>query len=374
MLRRVALAALALLGCGGHTLDAVTGESCLEGPEQAACALPSWPNEYSRANSDSWLSAHHDALRVIRPRVLVLNFHNALPLAKVREVAERQIDALADGSRYHGYKDADAPPFLRYELLDVIDLTDRPPPSNWAFPSSTKVPLDSEGGFDLSALFTPRFDALYQQRDENDQPLGLCALFERGVINELWLAVGDPEREPASMVECKARYNADNRRRDGSLRGTSHSEECARFPLCGASVRIAHLSPVRGLGCDLLVRGWAIRGSLRTIPYLAENAQAFLDECGDPEFPPNATARWDFENRSVVQARCAHYGLRDAPDGSDRREPYSFDTLASLAARYPADCGGPWQVYWRQNMPGLDNRAIAADGTPMKNWWPFLFY
>ena len=61
---RVALAALALFGCGAETLDAVTGESCLEGPEQAACALPSWPNAYSRANSDAWLSAHHDGLRV----------------------------------------------------------------------------------------------------------------------------------------------------------------------------------------------------------------------------------------------------------------------------------------------------------------------
>jgi hypothetical protein len=374
MRTRVGLAALALLSCDGRTLDAVTGASCLEQPEQAACALPSWPNEYSRANSDAWLPAHHDALRVIKPRVLVLDFHNDLSVAQVRQVAQRQIDALADSSRYHGYKAADAEAFLQYELLDVIDLTDRPPPSSWAFSSSTKVPLNAEGTFDLAALFSPRFDALYQQRDQEQQPLGLCALFERGVINELWLAVGDPAREPASMVECKARYGADNRRRDGRLQGTSHSDECARFPVCGASVRIAHLSPLRGLGCDLLVRGWAIRGSLRNIPYLAANAQAFMDECGDPEFPPNATEKWDFENRTVVQARCAHYGLRDAADASDLREPYSFATLAALAARYPADCGGPWQVYWRQNMPGLDNRATDADGKPMKNWWPFLFY
>jgi hypothetical protein len=295
-------------------------------------------------------------------------------VAQVRQVAQRQIDALADSSRYHGYQDSDAKAFLQYELLDLIDLTDRTPPANWGFASSTKVPLNAEGTFDLPALFSSRFDAVYQQRGEDGQPLGLCALFEQGVINELWLAVGDAEREPPSMVECKARYDDDNRRRDQQLVGTSFSDQCARFPRCGVSVRIAHLSPVRGLGCDLLVRGWAMRGSLRAIPYLAANAQAFLDECGDPEFPPNATERWDFENRTVVQARCAHYGLRDAPDGSDRREAYSFDTLSSLTGRYPADCGGPWQVYWRQNIPGLDNRAIAADGKPMKNWWPFLFY
>jgi hypothetical protein len=35
---------------------------------------------------------------------------------------------------------------------------------------------------------------------------------------------------------------------------------------------------------------------------------------------------------------------------------------------------GGWQTYLRQSMPGYDNPAFAEDGTPMKNWWPFLFY
>jgi hypothetical protein len=35
---------LALTACGTRVLDAVTGSSCLELPEQAACAAPEWPN------------------------------------------------------------------------------------------------------------------------------------------------------------------------------------------------------------------------------------------------------------------------------------------------------------------------------------------
>jgi len=38
------------------------------------------------------------------------------------------------------------------------------------------------------------------------------------------------------------------------------------------------------------------------------------------------------------------------------------------------DCMGAWLVYWRQNMPGLDNQQKDGFGKPMKNWWPFLFY
>jgi hypothetical protein len=156
--------------------------------------------------------------------------------------------------------------------------------------------------------------------------------------------------------------------------GTANGETSSLIPLCGVTVRIAHQSPIRGLGCDQLERGSAIRGSTRAFPYMANNARSFFNVCGDSEFPPNASGRDDFENRTPAPAVCAHYGLGDAPDGSDLRESYSFDTLAALAMRYTSDCGAPWQVYWRQSMPGLDNMAIGADGKAMKNWWPFLFY
>jgi hypothetical protein len=364
-----------LLGCGRERIAAVTGASCSDAPEQDVCALPLWPNAYSSANSDAWLSAHHDALRELRPRVLVLDFHNEQTSAQVRRVAERQIDALAEGSRYHGYADADAPAFVRYQLLDVIDLKDKPPPAGWRFSSSTRVPLNEDDRFDLRALFGAKFAAIYGYTSDTGEPLPLCTLFERGILNELWLAVGDdPAREPPSMIECKARYDESGRRVGNDWVGTANGEFCSLLPLCGVSVRIAHLSPIRGLGCDLLVRGWAIRGSPRAIPYMAANARNFFDVCGDSEFPPNAMGRDDFESRTPAPAVCAHYGMRDAPDGGDLREAYSFDTLASLATRYTSDCGAPWQVYWRQSMPGLDNLAIGADGEPMKNWWPFLFY
>jgi hypothetical protein len=353
----------------------VTGGSCEERPEQAACALPVWPNEHSSANSDAWLAAHHDALRELRPRVLVLDYHNERDAEQVRAVAETQIDALAEGSRYRAYVDDSAPSMLHYQLLDVIDLKDRPPPADWSFPSSSRVPLNDANSFDLRVLFGPEYAEIYGFRGDDGQPLDLCQLFERGILNELWLAVGDgePGREPSSMIECKAPYGEDGRRVEGALVGTSHAEDCATLPPCGVTLRIAHLSPVRGVGCDLLVRGWGIRGSPRAIPYLERNGRAFLEECGDPEYPPNSSEKWDFENTTSVEARCAHYGLRDGEDGEDLREPYSAATVAALAERYP-DCGGGWQIYWRQSIPGLDNPALAEDGAPMKNWWPFLFY
>jgi hypothetical protein len=111
----------------------------------------------------------------------------------------------------------------------------------------------------------------------------------------------------------------------------------------------------------------------------------FVPGCGTAHFPPNARFEWDYDNTQSVRSRCEHYGMRDgaggmageAGAGSDLLAGYSSDmaAVAALTAQYGDDgCGGGWQIYYRQSMPGLHNQARAVDGSPMKNWWPFLFY
>lgn len=423
----LAVALTSLGACSDRALHAVTGASCVERPEPAVCAQDSWPNEYSSSNSDDWLVAHGDGLREMRPRVRVLDFHNPLSLEQMRDEAHALIAALAEGSRYHGYADPAAPPFLNYELLDIVDLRDPAPPASWTSTSSSRVPLNAEGAFDVAALFTPAYTEAMGVADPDDpaRNLDLCEQFERGVIHELWLAVGDgtPGREPPPMIECKPQRDAAGQRIVG-LVGTSASALCALLPPCGVTMRIAHLSPLRDVGCDLLVRGWAIPGSMRAIPYLERNGARFFNAdldtryqapvvswlelcgsddvpclnypnatsvesalpagpafrlegygqgCGSPEFPANATFMWDWANPLEVESRCEHYALGDGPSGEDLPSLYSYARVQHLAEIY-TDCGGPWQIYWRQNIPGLANRARDLDGAPMKNWWPFLFY
>ena len=35
-----------------------------------------WPNSVSRANSDPWLAENHDKIKLMRPRLLLINFSN----------------------------------------------------------------------------------------------------------------------------------------------------------------------------------------------------------------------------------------------------------------------------------------------------------
>ncbi len=81
--------------------------------------------------------------------------------------------------------------------------------------------------------------------------------------------------------------------------------------------------------------------------------------------------------------------MGDGTSGADAPDLYTTDKTSAAGAQLDAlttaldlpaplpdatDCGGGWQVYLRQSVPGLGNHAHDASGLPMKNWWPFMFY
>ena len=108
------------------------------------------------ANSDPWIVSHHDSITQMLPRVLVLNFANGVTSDAALATAQRQVNAIAEGSRYHGYSDPKAPVFLSYQIARVVDLTDHPVPAGWTNPSSTQLPVTPNGSFDPLALFSAR--------------------------------------------------------------------------------------------------------------------------------------------------------------------------------------------------------------------------
>jgi len=388
----------------------------------------SWPTTSHGANSDPWLVGHRGVITQMQPRVLVLDFQNGVTVDSARATATRQIAAIAEGSRYHAYVDTAAPVFLQYQIAKVVDLTDATPPLGWTNPSSTRLPTTPTGEFDPQALFSSAFADLYAFPDPAtpSRSLSLCELFEQGIINEVWIQDGEvpPRRAPLSL-ERKQTY-------DGSETAVSGTFEPAAGGgggvldnvVCSVTVRFAHLDGVRGPGCDLEVRGWEIESMWAALPSLRTDALAFLNHdfkkrfsvsfdswgdicdtggtlciqyptaesargtdlngtpwsispflqgCGSTKFPPNASATGDMVNMTPVDSRCEHFGLGDGANGGDAYEPYTAATVATLDQMFP-DCGGGWQIYWRQSIPGYGTQAHSFDGTPMKNWWPLLFY
>jgi hypothetical protein len=426
--KRLLLAPLALaIGCS-RIVDAVSPDDCAARLADPDCAPTGWPTDGHSANSDPWLPIHHDVLTSLAPRVLILNFANAASPDDTQRAAAAQIAALAEGSRPHGYRDAGAAPFLRYQIVKVVDLADHPAPSGWSHPSSTQLPTTPAGAFDTQALFSAQFAPRYGFPDpaQPDRALSLCELFEQGIVNELWIQDDEPDVRRAPLyLERKQEYDDRGRAIADSFAACAGGPGgCLDDIICGVTVRLAHLDRMRGPGCDLEVRGWGLEGMWDALPGWHADADAFLNRdfdrrfgvrfaswsaicdqsgtpcvsypsptraagsypdgtrwtidpflqgCGSTMFPPNATARGAWGEATPVASRCAHFGLADGQGGQDDYEPYSAATVADLEAAVP-DCGGGWQVYWRQSMPGPGTAAHRIDGAPMKDWWPFLFY
>jgi hypothetical protein len=99
--------------------------------------------------------------------------------------------------------------------------------------------------------------------------------------------------------------------------------------------------------------------------------------CGNVIFPPNATG-WSVQTGDItVLTSCENYGLHNGSGGADLTTPYSNAAAASDYANNtfaPSDCGGTQPTYLLSSMPGYGTTAKATDGTPMRNWWVYLFY
>lgn len=419
-------------GCDGGSVsgadagdDATVADAGIDAPLE-------WPNEKSSANSDPWLVEHHDEIRLMRPRVLALNFVNGRTNHDMAEALEDIFAGIREGSRYHGYDDADAPVFLEPEIAYAIDLTDQKPPRGWPYNNSTLYPREDpvEGvwGFDYERLFSDEFAGYYG--------FDLCDAINQGLVHEVWV-YGDadvPDVGAAEVLERKVRYDTDGNPFAGQLEpcaGNGCFDDEDEFPeTCHRSIRIGWVNNTRGPGCFLesLGHGFEWTGNSATIPYLqqyfvpfgdfdldvryalsfdswyacgaakgdcltwtdettvswdvgfaAGTLEEYVPRCGNAHFAPNSRNHYDDQSPYTVLSTCRHFGMRDGPDGKDGQagddlaEPFSTDDFTMYNDLAP-DCSGGWKIWWRQNYPGLDNLALDDDGKPMKNWWVYSYY
>ncbi len=111
--------------------------------------------------------------------------------------------------------------------------------------------------------------------------------------------------------------------------------------------------------------------------------------CGNAHFYANTTGTYSYDANTpdpMVLSSCENYGLHNGANGKDQTTQYTnamTDTLYGAQHSGPApptqpacddDCGGHGTTYLYQNFPGPGTAAKNDDGTPMHNWWVYLFY
>jgi hypothetical protein len=448
-------------GCGARWVDAVVLDDA--GPGDAGRRLPMpdaiaaaptlvWPNPASSANSDPWMTQHHDQIAELQPKVLLLDFANRFATeaggvvaagydlaSTLQPLVQQHVEALMVASQYHGYKDPAAPAFLQYQIAKIVDLRDGSASVNSALVPLTTSPAPA---VDYAQLNNATFARLmgYPDPKRPGAYLDLCSLFEQGVINEVWAMTADPvsPADPPSVkfapiAETKQAYDPANGQLAGQLLCTSPTCIDKALP-CGVSVRILDFNPGRGAGCHLFDVGlvWQSYLSAGVLPAFATAAKTFFNfdfdtrfgapfqsfydvcdpasppdagpciawrssteaasgpaaskafdfspmsaGCGNVVFPPNATGYSVQGGDVTVLTSCENYGLHNGAGGLDVTTPYSnamaladYGTNRAVAS----DCGGAQPSYLLASMPGLGTTAALSDGTPMKNWWVYLFY
>ncbi len=385
-----------------------------------------WPNAKSSANSDEWLVANHDRIRVMRPKLLVVNFVNGLKPFEARAKVHNLINALRESSRYHGYENRQAPAFLDYQVFKQVDLTDVMP-----LPDDKKMEGNSsfyprqadtgEGNFRYDALYGEEFAKHYDIRGEDGKPMNLKELVDTGTINEVWfLGNHGAFGAPFESIERKQVYDSNFKKIPGKNvhAGNGGTD---KQPWIGRSLKILFINAGRGPGCAMESLGHSFEwmATEGPVPYFQKYFMEFADfdldkrygmpfsklysrEVTDLDYPapttlsynwkgekksvsnyvprggsvhftPNGRKDYDLTNTQPVMTTIDHYRRFDGAGGKDKAELWSNERFAPYK-QLANDCMGPWLVYWRQSMPGLDNRSKDDAGRPMKNWWPFLFY
>lgn len=411
-------------------IEAPKGFEKRPGPWSDGATPTIWPNRISRANSDPWIAKNHDQIKEMRPRLLLINYSNEHSPEQLTALANRLIECLSESSRYHGYRNADAPAFLKYHIFHLVDLRDRDRTTGDSRSVSIKD-LNAKTGFNFAyaKLFSDDFAQLMQIPDprEPQRFLRLDELIDGGFIHEVWFfGSGRVPEQPHigafEVVEHKPKYNELFQRLGNHYvqAGNGGDEE---QPWIGRSVRIGFVNASRGPGCFLESLAHGLEGNANSgaIPYYTKyfhefagmdwdkryglpfnslyganlgnekvvykrNGQMiiphagnkltvdnFVANGGNAHFPPNGRSHYDLNNTEPVRSTIEDWRIGNGKNKSDQAEDWTnakFEKYRNLAP----DCMGPWLIYWRQNMPGLDNQQKDDRGKPMKNWWPFLFY
>ena len=423
-----------------------------------------WPNATSFTNSDPWIEQHHDQIVQMNPNVLILNYANKCGAndavtcdpTEMQKLAKEHVQAFQWASRYHGYNNPNAPAFINYNVVKIVDLRD-----GTTNVDSAMLPIAANGTeVDYAQLDTAAYADLIGIADPANPGtnLTLCQLFEKGIINEVWGSVADPAPNSVKFgesAESKMVYSAANVAVSPTKFVTvgngpdisPNSRDASTKLTCGVTTRIWDFNPTRGSGCHLHSLGHLLENYARdaAVPAFGKVALTFFNldfrtrfgaafnsfydvcpytdaiciawqaagtgmpdleaksgtassqtfdftdmsaGCGNVHFPANATTQYETTGDVNVATSCENYGLHNGTGGKDLTTPYTnamvatkygegtrldngFDNFANGVA---SDCGAEQPTYIFGSMPGLGTTATFTDGTPMHNWWVYLFY
>jgi hypothetical protein len=255
-----------------------------------------------------------------------------LPVVKrhVQLTTNHVIHALQVGSIYHGYKNPDAQPSLRYEIIEWLEF-EEPLPTK-ANPND-KLPLT-----DYYQIME-RIDIRYWVE-------------ERG-IKEVWIwgYHGDV------LVLWESNMSGPY----GDI--SNSSRDLHDLPVLSKTYTVYHYNYQRGAS-------EAVEDHMHQIEAVLRYADPVLfwekfvgkpgeGRCGWSHYPPNGVRDYDWRNPDYVLSDIEDW----TPDGTGEKKLINCDRWHGHSLT--------WFIYWMQNIPGRDN-GLTYQNRALKNWWRLI--
>ncbi|MAG59517.1 hypothetical protein CMO96_01880 [Candidatus Woesebacteria bacterium] len=268
--------------------------------------------------------------------------------AKVNNITQQGLEKLTDATRYHGYKDPDAQPYLGYSILEEHEFL-KPIPEYL----HSNIP-------DYRKILTTDVD--------------ICDYVDQQGVRQVWMwgyhtASVEPNESNMSMgTKSRAFWNYPNY---GDVSNTSKIDD---MPTCQNTYVLYNYNFIRGLGELLEDHGHQIESLFKYIDldmweykFVQRYGEPYptINRCGWTHSPPNTKGGYDWSNETNALSDCEDW----KPNGGGEIKTVNCHTW------YGSDCkdngGIEFKVWWMQNIPGINNGLTCGDGTILRNWWEF---
>lgn len=316
---------------------------------------------------------------------------------------QQAIEKLTTSTKYHGYKDSNAPPAIHYAILDTKEFK-KP------LPRHTLAALGTDG-----ANWTD-----YPKILSTD--VQICDYIDTNDVKEVWIwgYQIDSGQNQTKIHESNMSMGTDSRAfwNKGSFGNVSNSPRLNNLPQCKKTYTVYTFNyygyPGSSLHNMLHVYGHQFEAVMDwlgsavwnkyTFPVGYARERGVVNHCGTMHTPPNSV------NRSLIElqpklnpgdtSQCGNpqttsscEGMQDysvsvvsvpsdcedwSPDGGgaitqvDCRNWYRKpDGTCPPFQSIEAEDGAYFYIWWRQNIPGLDNTK-TYNGLPLRNWWEFF--
>lgn len=262
---------------------------------------------------------------------------------KVQDVQAGAIALLEEGSRYHGYKDTRAIPYLNYEIVREIELLEPVPLSDKKYGSlplpAYKQMLDRIQICDYIDTQNVREVWLWTYQGTGK------SLWESNFSSPVYQDISNSDKDPNDLPQCAHSYTVYDYNYG---RGVSEAVEdhIHQYEALFNSVD-------RDLFWNKFV-GYFPGGNWATA-----NSNNQDRRCGWAHYPPNGQKDYDWNNQTAVITDCENWN------------PTAYSNPTEInCSRWGCTSAGYFK-WWMQNIPGSNNN-ITYQGKKLRNWWEFV--